>query len=67
MVKAPAAVTEVEARVRPLTLVGVIAPRDKVIAGVVVAVATEPEIPLADITETEVTVPAPAGKSTKSR
>jgi hypothetical protein len=45
----------------PLTEVGVIAPKDKVIAGVVVAVATVPDIPLAVVTETEDTVPvAPA-------
>jgi hypothetical protein len=34
-------------RVRPLTVVGVIAPRDSVIAGVVVEFATVPLIPLA--------------------
>jgi hypothetical protein len=34
---------------------------DKVIAGVVVALATVPDNPLADTTETLVTVPAPAG------
>lgn len=36
---------------------GVIAPKVNVIAGVVVAVATEPETPLAVTTETDVTVP----------
>ncbi|OGY60308.1 MAG: hypothetical protein A3B23_00180 [Candidatus Colwellbacteria bacterium RIFCSPLOWO2_01_FULL_48_10] len=43
--------------VRPFTVIGVIAPRDKVIAGVVVAFATEPETPFAETTDTEVTVP----------
>lgn len=38
-----------------LTLVGVIAPRVNVIAGVVPCVATEPEIPLAATTVTAVT------------
>lgn len=38
---------------------GVIAPSVKVMAGVVVALATEPETPLAVTTETVVTVPAP--------
>ena len=47
-------------KVLPLTVVGVIAPRVKVIAGVVVAVATDPETPLAVVTETLVTLPAPA-------
>ena len=41
------------------TELGVIAPRVSVIAGVVVAVATEPETPFAGVTETEVTVPEP--------
>ncbi len=40
------------------TLVGVMAPRVSVIAGVVVAVATEPDTPLAVTTDTLVTVPA---------
>ncbi len=40
-----------------LTVVGVIAPRLNVIAGVVVEVATDPEIPFAVTTDTEVTVP----------
>lgn len=48
-----------EVIVSPLTLVGVIAPRVSVIAGVVVAVATEPETPLAVVTDTDVTVPPP--------
>ena len=39
------------------TDVGVIAPSVRVIAGVVVAVATEPLTPLAVVTETDVTVP----------
>jgi hypothetical protein len=43
----------------PLTLVGVIASSDKLIAGVVVGLATVPEIPLAVVTETDVTVPLP--------
>jgi hypothetical protein len=41
----------------PFMLVGVIAPSVKVMAGVVVAVATEPETPFAVVTETEDTVP----------
>jgi hypothetical protein len=59
----PAMVKPVPAatRVKPLTEVGVIAPKVRVIAGVVVAVATEPETPLAVTTETEVTVPPPVG------
>jgi hypothetical protein len=48
-----------EVRVSPLTDVGVIAPKVKVMAGVEVAVATLPEIPLAVTTEAEVTVPVP--------
>jgi hypothetical protein len=39
------------------TEVGVIAPKVRVIAGVVPAVATVPDTPLAVVTETEVTVP----------
>jgi hypothetical protein len=46
-------------RVRLFTDVGVIAPRVRVIAGVVVAVSTLPETPLAVVTETLVTVPLP--------
>jgi len=38
---------------------GVIAPSVSVMAGVVVAVATEPLTPLAVVTETLVTVPVP--------
>jgi len=45
--------------VNPFTLVGVIAPRVKVIAGVVVAVATLPDTPFAVVTDTDVTVPEP--------
>ena len=41
------------------TLVGVIAPSDNVIAGVVVLVATVPLIPFALTTDTSVTVPLP--------
>jgi hypothetical protein len=41
------------------TLAGVMAPKLRVIAGVVVAFATEPEIPFALTTEAEVTVPVP--------
>lgn len=41
------------------TEVGVMAPSDRVIAGVVEAVATEPDIPLAATTDREVTVPDP--------
>lgn len=40
---------------------GVIAPRLKVMAGVVVAVATVPETPLAVVTDTDVTVPPDEG------
>lgn len=43
----------------PFTLVGVIAPRVSVIAGVVVDVATDPDIPFAVTIETDVTVPLP--------
>ena len=42
------------------TLVGVIAPRVRVMAGGVVAVATEPLIPLAVVTDTLVTLPVPS-------
>jgi hypothetical protein len=42
-----------------LTEVGVIAPKEIVIAGVVVAVATVPETPFAATTLAEVTVPLP--------
>jgi hypothetical protein len=41
------------------TDVGVIAPRVRVIAGVVVGFATVPDTPLAVTTETEATVPVP--------
>ena len=41
------------------TVVGVTAPRVKVIAGVVVAFATLPETPLAVVTDTVDTVPFP--------
>ena len=51
--------TVCEARVKAFTDVGVIAPKVKVIAGVVVDVATEPETPLAVVTDTDVTVPEP--------
>ena len=50
--------------VAPFTLVGVIAPKVNVIAGVVVAVATEPLTPFAVTTETEVTVPPPEALKT---
>jgi hypothetical protein len=46
-----------EVIVLPLTDVGVIAPKVKVMAGVVVAVATVPDTPLAVVTLTDVTVP----------
>jgi hypothetical protein len=52
-------VFELPLMVAPVIALGVIAPRVKVIAGVVVAVATDPEIPLAVTTDTEVTVPEP--------
>ena len=48
-VTAPVAVTEV----------GVIAPKVKLIAGVVEAFVTVPEIPFAVVTETELTLPLP--------
>jgi hypothetical protein len=44
----------------PLTVVGVMAPKVRVIAGVEVAVATVPETPLAVVTDTEVTEPVAA-------
>ena len=47
-------------RTTPLTLVGVMPSREREIAGVVVAVATEPETPFAVVTDTLVTVPAPS-------
>ncbi len=43
----------------PLTDVGVIAPRESVIAGVVVGLATLPDIPFAVTTDTDVTLPEP--------
>ena len=43
------------------TLVGVIAPSVRLISGVVVALVTVPDTPLAVLTETDVTVPPPAG------
>lgn len=46
-------------RVMPFTLVGVMTPSVKLIAGVVVAVATVPLTPFAVVTETLVTVPLP--------
>lgn len=49
------------------TELGVIAPRVNVIAGVVVGFATDPDTPFAVTTETDVTVPAPPDRSTKSR
>ena len=52
-----ARVPVVELIVSPFTEVGVIAPSVRDIAGVDVFVATVPEIPLALVTETEVTVP----------
>ena len=56
----PPAPDEVIAAPAPIATVdGVIASNVSVIAGVVVAVATEPETPLAVVTETLVTVPVP--------
>ena len=46
----------------PLVDVGVMAPNDRVNAGVVVGVATVPLIPLAVVTETEETVPVGVAK-----
>lgn len=46
-------------RVTLFTEVGVIAPRVREMAGVVVAFATEPETPFAVVTETVVTLPLP--------
>jgi hypothetical protein len=59
----PAIVNPVAAAVNvsPLTDVGVIAPSVRVIAGVLVAVATVPLTPLAVVTDTEVTDPPPPG------
>ena len=39
------------------TDVGVMAPSARVIAGVVVAVETDPDTPFAEVTDTDVTVP----------
>jgi hypothetical protein len=47
-----------EVIVNPFTLVGVIAPSVREIAGVTVGVATDPDTPLAVVTDTLVTVPA---------
>ena len=46
-------------RASPLTVLGVIAPRVNVKAGVVVELATVAETPFAVVTETDVTVPEP--------
>lgn len=46
-----------ESRPEAVTDEGVIAPRDRVITGVVVGVATDPEIPFAEATETAVNEP----------
>jgi hypothetical protein len=51
---------EPEIKPEAATLEGVIAPSTKVIAGVVVDVATVPLMPFAVVTETEVTVPLSA-------
>jgi len=53
-------------RVIELTVVGVIAPRARVIAGVVVLVATVPETPFAAVTDTLVTVPLPPPTADKT-
>ena len=47
-----AALLPANARNAESTLAGVIAPRDRVIAGVIVGAATVPEMPLADVMET---------------
>jgi hypothetical protein len=64
----PATVNPIAAavRVRPLTLVGVIAPRVRLMAGVVVGVATVPETPAFGETDTIVTPPpvGPVGPAT---
>jgi hypothetical protein len=49
--------TAADANVNPFTVDGVTAPNVKVIAGVVVALATVPDIPLAVTTDTLDTVP----------
>lgn len=54
---------ELPERVTPFTVVGVIAPKVRVMAGVVVAVATLPDIPFAVTIETVVTVPVEAADS----
>lgn len=46
-------------RVTLLTVVGVMAPKVRVIAGVVVGLATDPDTPLAVTTDKVVTVPVP--------
>ena len=48
---------EVPEKTTPFTLVGVIAPRVSVIAGVVVGFAIDPDIPLAVTIDIVVTVP----------
>lgn len=48
-------------KIMPLTDVGVIAPKVSEMAGVVVAVATVPLTPLAEVTDTVETPPAVAG------
>jgi hypothetical protein len=50
---------ELPDKVIEFTVVGTIAPRVRVMAGVVVGLATLPETPLAVATDTEVTVPEP--------
>ena len=62
-VREPLRLTKFGAVILPVavTVVGVIAPRVRVMAGVEVGVATEPETPFAVTTDTLVTVPAPEG------
>lgn len=54
-----ASINAIVAALTPLVEVGVMAPKVRVIAGVVVAVATVPDTPLAVVTDTVVTVPEP--------
>jgi hypothetical protein len=54
-----ASMKAIVAALTPFVEVGVIAPKDRVIAGVVAGLATVPETPFAVATETVVTVPPP--------
>src|ERR1019366_2362101 len=58
VLNAPVVVDVASVASLPAMVVGVIAASERVIAGVVVALATVPEIPFAVVTDTDVTVPA---------